>query len=444
MAHSRGATPIRNIVIIGLLLVAGLAFLRIGRERLNDPAPLTPRAAAIQSMTEPRKADAQSLLAWSRRNTPILSINSPVDALPNGLAMAMAPFLVDWEKSQLEGKPDDFYLVHNVVVGGNQVRGTVLLGTVRVPANGVESVEWNLVISRVKGRDTPRGHAQLRFIFKKDALPVVLDQNGNALHDNAEIDDLVFSWEAWRPPGTRWGMIPGLDPETFALTVRCYDGAERFLNDAVFGHAWACYPLDLPSVPGAERDQLHTCMILGDALARRTAQAILDEDSEYDTGFQPEEIAHEMAKLRQQFSKDSMPDEPLIYHAGNKDLSYHLLLRSCITQALAAVDLGMEKTFYENDLGERPSLRYIPETLPDWICDLAHGRNTENRPSLLAKIGPTIRWLTENSQVIPGNAYRILDEGGLLQHDDKDNLVRFYYRVDLTTPYGAVPINVAY
>ncbi|MEM7145355.1 MAG: hypothetical protein AAF591_09480 [Verrucomicrobiota bacterium] len=432
------------MAVIALLLLAAYAVFHIGRGRTNDPAPLTPRAAAIQSKSEPRKADADTLLAWSRRDTPVLSINSPVDALPNGLAMAMAPFLVDWEKSQLEGNPDDFYLVHNVVVGGNQARGTLLLGTVRVPANGVESVEWNFVITRIKGRDTLGGHGQLRFIFKEDALPVVLDHDGNPLHGNAEIDDLIFSWEAWRPPGTRWEMLPELDPETFALTVRCYDGAERFLNDTVFGHAWGCYPLKLPDVPGAERDQLHTCLILGDALARRTAQAIVEDKKKYDTGARPEEIQQELALLHQQLSTDAMPDEPLVYHAGNQDLSYHLLLRSCITQALAAIDLGMEKTYRKNNLGERPPLQYAPETLPDWICELAHGDGTNEMPGLLAKIGPTVRWLRDNTQVIPGNAYRILDDGGVLQHDEDDSLIRFYYRADLMTPYGAIPTNVAY
>ena len=76
-----------------------------------------------------------------------------------------------------------------------------------------------------------------------------------------------------------------------------------------------------------------------------------------------------------------------------------------------------------------------------WIYELANGGGELDRS--LARIGSTVTWLIRNSQVLPANAYRILDDGGLLQRED-GNLIRFYYRADLMTPYGLLGRNIAY
>lgn len=62
------------------------------------PAPAVPRVAEAPEGT-PARRTLEDLIAYGRRATPLIMVEVPNDALPNGLALAMAPFLVDWEAS---------------------------------------------------------------------------------------------------------------------------------------------------------------------------------------------------------------------------------------------------------------------------------------------------------------------------------------------------------
>jgi hypothetical protein len=82
------------------------------------------------------------------------------------------------------------------------------------------------------------------------------------------LQDLVLSWEAWRPPGDGFDPVAGLDPKKYALSLRAYDGACRYLNDAILDRSWRCYPLQFPDIPDIANELLYVSLLLGDAVAR--------------------------------------------------------------------------------------------------------------------------------------------------------------------------------
>lgn len=142
---------------------------------------------------------------------PLLSIHSNTEQLPNGLAAAMAPAIVDWQGSQLTGNDDDFFLVRNVNVGSNPVEGNIVLATLKIPLNGIIGAQWVLVMMRKLGKDTLAGHGQLRMVFNPENCPVILNDAGNPRQPEPYVKDLVFSFEAWRPAGISFNPLAGLD-----------------------------------------------------------------------------------------------------------------------------------------------------------------------------------------------------------------------------------------
>ena len=106
-----------------------------------------------------REYSPTDVLAWSRSETPLVRINTSTDAL-GGLALAMAPVMVNWKQSTPE--PGGEYLIHNVNLASNLIEGTTILGSMRVRADSIERVEFVLVVSKVGRLETDAGHAQLR------------------------------------------------------------------------------------------------------------------------------------------------------------------------------------------------------------------------------------------------------------------------------------------
>src|SRR5678809_1298992 len=111
---------------------------------------------------KPAVVTAAKILEWHHAYSPVLRVSTDLDALPNGLSVAMAPLLVGWHSASSGFDSEDYYLVRNVNVLNNPVEGTTFLGTVKVWAESVESVEFVMVISKIANRETPGGHAMLR------------------------------------------------------------------------------------------------------------------------------------------------------------------------------------------------------------------------------------------------------------------------------------------
>jgi len=401
-------------------------------------APLVPRLAQIYPGS-PRTADAGALLSWGEAATPLAHINAATDQLPNGLALSMMPFMVDWDQSRLEGA-EPFVLMRNVNAGGNPVLGENLLATVRVPLNGLRGLEWCLTPTRnKKDKDTFMGHAMLRFLFAPDGRPVILGSDGAPLPDALPPDDLMLSWEAWRPPMTRYDGLKGLDPDTYTLTARAYTGAQRFLTDIIRGNPWRCYPVKLPDVDDAQQLAFLTAALSGDAFARRVVGKLVADgvvQAEGLAALTPEQLERAEAI----FATSRLPKDPLSALLEKADLSYQLLERSCITESLAMVQLALIRIHKEHDLGPPPEMELVPEGMPPWIQDLV----TADRGTLLARIPGALLFVARNRQVLPTQSYRILEDAGLLQRGkgDASGPVMYYYDEASGTPYGDVRDNM--
>ena len=426
-------------LIAGVVVVAAAWYFLSGPA---DPgvrlAPLVARLSAARSET-PRVVTAKDLLEWGRSATPVAVIKTATDELPNGLALTMFPYIVDWDGSDLTSN-DPIVLVRNVSVGGNPIQGENILATVSVPLNGLEELQWCLTQTRNAGnKDTFMGHSQLRFLFHPDQHPVVLNEDGETQRFIPDLDDIVLSWEAWRPPLAQYDPLGGLDPETYALTARAYSGVQRFLIDALSNNPWVCYPVVLPETEEAVRDVFLTGLLMGDALARRMVAAMVDDgdlvvpDIDELTDFSEDDLD----QVRAIFSNSRLPDDPLADLMGEADLSYHLLLRSCITQSLAAIQLGLIRTHDRHDLGPPPRMNIVPGNLPGWIDDLA----TASRSTLITRLPGALLYVARNQQILPSAAFRVLDEAGLLFQEDGAP-VSYYYHVESTTPYGELRDNL--
>jgi hypothetical protein len=230
--------------------------------------------------SERRVVTAADILKWQRTYSPVLRVKTQQDELPSGLSVAMAPLFVSWLSSSAGFGSDHYYLVRNVNVLNNPVEGITLLGTVKVWADSVESVEFVMVISKVAGRESPGGHGMLRFTFREDRRPIVLGADGQPFTNDSVLDDIVVSWEAWRPPLSSFDPVAGLDPSTYALTPRCFAGPVRCVADAVLDRPWHCYPLNLPDVENAKNELLYVSLVLADAVARQTSLASSTSNSQ--------------------------------------------------------------------------------------------------------------------------------------------------------------------
>jgi len=430
--------------VIGLLvLLAGSVYWLLHTDTpdlAERNAPLVSRLAQDYP-GEPRTVDAEELLGWAEQATPLARINTATDRLPNGLAMSMLPFMVDWEHSRVDGDAP-FLLMRNVNAGGNPVIGENLLATLRVPLDGLSALEWCLTPTRNKrGKDTFMGHAMLRFLFAKDRRPVILARDGEPLRGALPPDDLMLSWEAWRAPMTRYDGLKGLDPDTYTLSARAYTGAQRFLADIVRGNPWRCYPVRLPDVDDALQLTLLTAALSGDAFARRTIGKLVAEGVVRADGLvQP--TPEQLQRAEAVFATSGLPKDPLSNLLKTADLSYQLLERSCITESLAMIQLALIRIHKEHDLGPPPQLELVPNGLPSWIQELV----TADHDTLLAHIPGALLFVARNRQVLPTEAYRILDDAGLLLPAGMEGAAQrplmYYYDKASGTPYGAIRDNL--
>jgi hypothetical protein len=381
------------------------------------------------------------MLEWTRSDTPLIRVEAAHDELPGGLSMAMAPIIVKWRASSPGFGPDDFYLVSNVNVASNPIGGAGYLATLKVPADGVESVEFVMVLSKVAKRETNAGHGMLRFIFKKDRRPIVLGSDGQPLSKDAIVNDLVISWEAWRPPVAGFDALAGLDPETYALTARGFIGSVRCLTDSILDRPWICYPLALPDVPDAEAELLYVSLLMGDAVARQTVGTIVEkqiEEGRNVPGDYPDPELAEWEELKEERARIKTPPSPIQDLLDGK-FRYHLLERSCITMALTSVDWANVRLHERGELGEPKRIRVSPDTMPGFLDRLAHG----GRTTALLRAPALLHWIMTNQTVIPGNAHKLLDEAGLLQRKGGQP-VKAHYDNRNESPYGVISEALIY
>ncbi len=392
-------------------------------------------------MTEHREISAAEILDWNRAESPLIRVRIARDTVPGGLALAMAPMFVKWQSSSMGFGPDDHYIVQNVNIVNNPVGNILLLGTLKVFTASVESVQFVAVTTRVKRRDTPFGHAMLRFIFKEGRRPTILDQQGIPLANDAEVSDLVLSWEAWRPPEASFDPLKGLDPSTYALTPRCLVGAVRCLNDSILNRPWHCYTLKLPDVEHAHDEMLYSCFALADAVARQTVSHLIDRRigrgqklyADYS-----EALDSDWDAIGDYSKGANLPEEPIRDVLDGK-IGYQLLERSCITMALLSADWGNHRIHRRAGLPEPRRVEVSPEGMPSFISELVSGERTP----LLLRIPAALHWVMHNQTVVVGKAPKALADVGLLE-TRLGRPVRTVYDTRRETPYGALLEHIIY
>jgi hypothetical protein len=347
---------------------------------------------------------------------------------------------VNWTTSQAGFDPGDYYIVQRVNVANNPMNGITVLGGIKILADSVKHAEFVIVISKVARRESPAGHALLRFVFREDRQPTMLDRDGEPIANDARIEDIVLSWEAWRPPHTAWDPVKGLDPKTYALTPRCYLGSVRCLADAILDRPWHCYPLKLPDVDHAADELLYVSLALADAVSRKTVVSVLEE------GVEEEEEEHDLSEtelrewesILEQYRKAKVPENPIRDILQGK-VRYHLLERSCITMALTSVDWANRRIHRRGGLGEPKRIRVAPTAMPAFLEDLAAGK----RRAMLLHAPAALHWLMMNQAVLPSKAHELLDEAGLLHHEH-GHIKEQHYDNRNHSPYGEITEHIIY
>jgi hypothetical protein len=269
----------------------------------------------------------------------------------------------------------------------------------------------------------------------------MLTNEGDPIANNAAIKDLVLSWEAWRPPIAGFDPMAGLDPETYALTMRCFSGAVRCMTDAILNRPWVCYRLKLPDVPDAANEMLYVSLLLGDAVARQTIAGLLEQRIEEGRNMpsdygDPE--SEEWIEVKEQLEQSDIPENPIQEILEGK-VRYHLLVRSCITMALTTVDWANVRIHRRGNLGDPPRVKIAPGSIPGMLDNLAQG----NRRSALIRVPAALHWVMRNQTVIPGKAHQLLDRAGLLERREGE-LVKANYDNRNNSPYGRVGDNIIY
>jgi hypothetical protein len=382
---------------------------------------------------------AAEALEWKRDASEIIRVRIERDVVPGGLSLAMAPVFVNWQSAAASFGPDDYYILRNVNVANNPVGGIAHLAGLKVFADSVESAEFVTVTWKVAGKKTSFGHGMLRFIFREERRPVILDREGNPFANDAIVEDILLSWEAWRPPKAHFDPLKGLDPTTYALTPRCMLGHVRCLLDSILDRPWTCYPLKLPEVEHAYDELLFVSLALADSVARQTVANILERRIE--KGRLPEDYPapelNEWESLADHHKTAKVPENPILDILQGK-VEYQLLERSCVTMALASVDWANHR-IHKRAGTEAKRIQLCPESMPSLLADLALGE----RGTTLLRIPAALYWLMHNQAVLAGKAPDILNDAGLLQHK-MGRVRKTSYDNRGQTPYGNIADHMIY
>jgi len=378
------------------------------------------------------------LHAWLSSDTPVSVVHTPNDLMPNGFARCMTPFLVDWKDSTIKDTKGGYLIVRNVLVGGNPILGIARHACIRIPSSGVERVELIIVRYGLSGFKKYSGHVQLRFIFREDRRPILLDNQGKPDLEYPYIDDLILSWEAWRAPMVPYNVIDGLKPEGgYALTARLYTGAERFLNDSLRGAVWDCYPLNLPDKDKTGNIILYAGLVMGDALGRRSILNIENKLSANKTK-KTEWNEKDLDKVRGILNWDEIPDSMLKEALKKSDLSYNTFNRSCISLTLKQIDVAMKHLYAEKKIDKQILIKESPGEIPIWFNEVLN----KNRWKSITTAPGAFFWILHNSEVLPYKAYLPLQKAGLLKLNKKGKPIIYRYDHKKTTPYGTIRRNL--
>ena len=219
----------------------------------------------------PETLDARSVTAFIDAEATTFRVRTTRDVLPGGYSAAMAPVLIDWDKSDLS--PGGEIQLLNIHQGGNPVSGVTELRSAIVRPDRIVKVQFIMV---PLGGPEAISHGQIRFIFEEGGAEFSGGSRGVA-GEPEELGDLIVSWEAWRAPGVDYKMMKGMDPETYELSCRAYSGPQRFLEDALMNRDWNVFELNLPGGREGCIELFKVALALGDGASRHSIVWMIED-----------------------------------------------------------------------------------------------------------------------------------------------------------------------
>ncbi len=373
-----------------------------------------------------------------------LRIRTATDVLPGGLAAAMTPLMIDWTDSDLDSE-HGYVIIHNLNHGGNPVDGTTVLCSAKVPLDGVEAVEFILLPLDKIGKQGLIQHGQLRFIFSQEKPVLLLNYGDEAMGSDRRIQDLVFSWEAWRSPDTGFDVKVGMNPASYQLSPRVFSGPTRFLDDALGQRDWFAYRLHLPGGSLGLAELLRTNLALCDGVARHTVSRVLKQSEEQWASQAPagktgrKESLADWKSLRDAVAPNENIKDDLV-NLPEEDQAYQTLLRSCATMALYTINVAVDRLVAA---GHNDGLNRDHLMLPDlghqepWMTELAE----TDLKGIFLRAPALLRYLRANPQVFPKSIPRQLEKAGLLEMPS-GKPTKLHYSLHGTTPYGTLKENL--
>jgi hypothetical protein len=388
-----------------------------------------------------RTLTLEQLLKWAEDNRDIMRLRTDRDVLPGGYMAAFAPVLVAWQESELRDY-DSHVILRNVNYGGNPVERTTVLHSARVPLDGIEAAEFVLVPINPSGTVH---HAEIRFIFAPQRSPELLDLAGSQTGTVASFPDLIFSWEAWRPPQRKFSIKEGLDESAYGLTLRAFAGPQLFLEDSLRQHDWFSYRLRLPGDKAGLQELLKVVLALGDGMARNTIHRVLQQDEATWLAHAPagegetENDTKAWQKLEARLAS-AAPSAAAAPGLPETEQTYHALVRSCATLARYAVLLATWRLIEQGhtdgvNLDQLPSAE-LPQ-VEGWMKAVAHA----DLRRLFLSAPAALRFLLRNPQVRPVRIPQELDAAGLLLRRDGKPW-EIHYSRKATRPYSAAGVNL--
>jgi hypothetical protein len=428
--------PMRRIVLPVLVMAIAAFIYVLSSLEKEDPGMASPKM--MRTLTP-----EQLLTRVHRKNEP-LRLRTATDILPGGYAAAMAPVMIDWNASRPEDD-DPFVIIHNLNHGGNPVDGTTVFCSARIPLNGVEAVEFTFLPLDNIGKEGLVQHGQLRFVFAADQQVELLNYGDEKMGSDGNIRDLVFSWEAWRPPDEGYDVMTGMDPAAYLLSPRAFSGPTRFLDDALGHRDWFSYRLRLPNGQAGLVELLKTNLALCDGVARHAVSKIMKQGEDEWASQAPQTDGEtdgslaDWEEIREVVAPKNVTSDTLI-NLPDRNLAYQTLLRSCATMALYTINVAVERLVAA---GHTDGLDLEHRMLPDlglqedWMTELAD----TNLKGIFLRAPAAVRYLRENPQAFPKKIPKQLERAGLLELD-QGKVKKIHYSMDGTTPYGTLKENL--
>jgi hypothetical protein len=417
----------RRSTLLVAVAIAGIAWVLLSSDRWHEGTDPLERVAAPDLQV----LDVAQVIEYSEMSAPTYRIRTTRDVLPGGVSAAMAPALVAWNESDfVEGGE---IIVRNVNHGGNPLSGVTVLRTATIRPEYVARAE--LVMVPLGGPDAV-SHGQVRFVF--DAGGAEFWGGDPAIVGEPDpLDELVLSWEAWRPPGVDYSVLKGMDPEVYQLSMRAYSGVQRFLEDSLQRRAWNVYTLQLPGGREGAAELLRVSLAMGDGAGRHVLSQMLGraEGEWVSTGPDGHPQEADARALWQQIEANlggaRTGGDERIEMAGRT--GYQTMLRSCATMALYSINVATARLIERGYLHEGQGLARSSDITgePEWMRGLAN----ESILGLFLQGPRALAFVRNNPTTIPGNIPGALDEAGLLVRNG-GNAVKLHFEIEGQTPWG--------